>query len=67
MVNARSLVIALPIIVVTSLCLWSYLLVKSLDLVLPYNLATWADLAVLIILLFMEVYVIARLDCAVWI
>ena len=66
-VNARPLVITLLIIVAASLCLWLYLLVKSLSLVLPYNLVTWADLAVLIVLLFMEVYVIARLNCAVWI
>ncbi|GAB6943382.1 hypothetical protein [Vulcanisaeta sp. JCM 14467] len=66
-IDARPLVITLLIIVAASLCLWLYLLVKSLSLVLPYNLLMWADLAVLMMLSLVEVYVIARLDCAVWI
>ncbi|MGC8607490.1 MAG: hypothetical protein ACP5L5_08030 [Vulcanisaeta sp.] len=66
-IRARLYVVALLVMVITSLSLMVYLLIRSLSLAVPYNVITWINLTLVIILSLMEVYVMARVNCAVWI
>ncbi|BDR92537.1 hypothetical protein [Vulcanisaeta souniana] len=66
-IRARLYVIALLIIAITSLSSMIYSLINSLDLALSYGIITWINLTLLTILSLMEIYVIAKIDCAVWI
>jgi len=66
-IRVRLYVIALLVIVITSLSLMVYLLIKSLSLAVPYSVITWINLTLIVILSLMEVYIIARVNCAVWI
>lgn len=66
-VRARAYVMALLIMVIASLSLTPYLLIKSLGLAPPYYVITWVNLALLVTTSLTEVYVIARVECSIWI
>ena len=66
-IKARPYVIILPIIIIISLSSIAYSLVKPLGLTLPYGVIAWINLTLLMTVLLTEIYVIAKLDCAIWI
>ncbi|MGC8543105.1 MAG: hypothetical protein ACP5NQ_04120, partial [Vulcanisaeta sp.] len=65
-VMARLYVVALFVMVAASLSLMIYLLTRS-GPATPYSVITWINLALIMILSLMEVYVMAKINCAVWI